>query len=90
MNPAADKAPPERARWLDDAANVRKVYYGMWVVCALLLLAALLIDKHGEVPVEHVFGFHGLYGLVACVALVLAAKALRRVLKRPENYYERR
>jgi hypothetical protein len=29
------------------------------------------------------------YGFVACVLLVLTAKALRRLLKRPEDYYER-
>ena len=87
MNTEADNLPPERARWLDRAANVRKVYYGVWVVCALLLVAELFIDKHSEVSAEHFFGFHGFYGLVACVGLVLAAKALRRVLMRPENYY---
>ena len=35
------------------------------------------------------FGFHAVYGFVACVVLVLAAKQLRRVLMRDENYYER-
>ncbi len=29
------------------------------------------------------------FGFVACVALVLTAKALRRILRRPEDYYER-
>jgi hypothetical protein len=84
--PESNEAP----RWLDRAGNVRKVYYSVWIACGLLLLAELFIDKHGEVGIEHVFGFHGFYGLVACVALVLAAKLLRRVLIRPENYYDDR
>jgi len=84
--PQSNEAP----RWLDRAENVRKVYYSVWIACGLLLLAELFIDKHGEVDIEHVFGFHGFYGLVACVLLVLAAKLLRRVLIRPENYYDDR
>ena len=87
MNPLHPNEPP---RWLDRAENVRKVYYSVWVACGLLLLAELFIDKHGDVEVEHVFGFHGFYGLIACVVLVLAAKLLRRVLIRPESYYDDR
>jgi hypothetical protein len=30
-----------------------------------------------------------LYGFFACVALVLAAKLLRKLIMRPEDYYER-
>ncbi len=80
----------EQPRWLDRAENVRKVYYGVWVICALLLVIELFIDKHGETDAEHWFGFHGFYGFVACVALVLAAKLLRRVLMRKEDYYDAR
>lgn len=79
----------ERERWLDRKENVDKVYWGVWVLCALLLAIEPLVHKHGEFAFENWFGFHGWYGLIACVALVLAAKALRVVLKRPEDFYER-
>jgi hypothetical protein len=36
-----------------------------------------------------VFGFYGWFGFVACVALVLIAKQLRRIVMRPEDYYDR-
>jgi hypothetical protein len=75
--------------WLDRKENVTKVYWTVWALCALLLLVEPAIDKHGEFGIEHLFGFHGLFGFVACVVLVLAAKALRRLLMRPEDYYER-
>jgi hypothetical protein len=90
MKHPAKPTAAEPERWLDRAENVRKVYYSVWIACALLLVAELFIDKHVELEMEHLFGFHGFYGLVACVALVLAAKALRRVLKRPESYYDDR
>lgn len=79
----------ESPRWLDRPENVTKVYRSVWIACGLLLLAEPLVHKHGEVGVENGFGFHGWFGFVGCVALVLAAKALRRVLMRPEDYYER-
>lgn len=79
----------ERPRWLDDKRNVTKVYRSVWVLCGLLLLVEPLVHKHGDFSFEDWFGFHGLYGFVACVALVLAAKALRVVLHRPEDYYDR-
>ena len=79
----------ESPRWLDRPGNVTRVYVAVWVACGLLLLAELLVHKHADVPAEAWFGFHGWFGFVGCVALVLAAKALRRVLMRPEDYYDR-
>lgn len=43
--------------------------------------------EHGELPYETWFGFYSVYGFVSCVLLVLIAKQLRKVLKRPETYY---
>jgi hypothetical protein len=79
----------DREYWLDRKENVDKVYWSVWVLCALLLLVEPLVHKHGDFSFENWFGFHGWYGFVACVGLVLAAKALRVMLKRPEDYYER-
>jgi hypothetical protein len=59
-------------------------------LCALLFVVEPFVHKHGEFGFEAWFGFHGLFGFVACVALVIAAKGLRRLLMRPEDYYERR
>lgn len=79
----------EQPRWLDRKENVTKVYWSVWAACGLLLLAELLVHKHGYFSFEEWFGFHGLFALAACVLLLLAAKALRIWLKRPEDYYER-
>ena len=79
----------EREYWLDRRENVDKVYRGVWALCALLLVAEPFVHKHGDFSFENWFGFHGGYGFVACVGLVLAAKLLRVILKRPEDYYER-
>jgi hypothetical protein len=46
------------------------------------------VHRHAEAGFDGLFGFYGLYGFVACVALVLAAKLLRRAVMRPEDYYD--
>ncbi|MFA9459313.1 hypothetical protein [Thiohalorhabdus methylotrophus] len=79
----------ERERWLDRKENVAKVYWSVWVVCGLLLLVEPFVHKHPYFRFEGWFGFHGFFGFFACVGLVLAAKALRVILKRPEDYYDR-
>jgi hypothetical protein len=79
----------ERGYWLDRKGSVDRVYRGVWAACALLIAAEPFVHKHGDFSVENWFGFHGWFGFVACVGLVLAAKVLRMLLKRPEDYYER-
>ena len=78
-----------RAYWLDDPHNVDRIVWALYVVCALLLGADLLIEPHGPFAIEHVFGFYGFYGFVACFGLVIAAKGLRVLVARPEDYYDR-
>jgi hypothetical protein len=79
----------ERNYWLDDRRNVDQLVRGFYIVCGLLLAIDVFVPKHGPFAIEHVFGFYGVFGFVACVALVLIAKQLRRVLMRSENYYDR-
>lgn len=91
---ASETPTDERPRWLDDPAHVRLLIRGFWAACALIVLVDLLaiagvFDKHGHFPWEGWFGFHAVYGFVACVALVEAAKLMRKVVMRPRDYYDR-
>lgn len=79
----------EKHYWLDDPANVKRLYVGLWAIGVLLLLLDLVIHRHAEAGFDGWFGFYGVYGFVACVVLVLVAKQLRRVLMRSEDYYDR-
>ena len=78
----------ERKYWLDEPRNVKKVVYALYAICALLFGADLFVHKHSHFDFENWFGFFALFGFVACVALVLAAKVLRVLLKRDEDYYD--
>ncbi len=78
----------ERPRWLDRPGNVDKIYWLVVAACALLFLADAFYEKHPAFEIEHVFGFYGIFGFVACVGLVLAAKELRKLLMRGEDHYD--
>ena len=87
--PAHGAAPDEPKYWLDDMRNVNKIVYALYALSALLLVIDPLVHKHGPFEIEHWFGFYGIYGFVGCVFLVLAAKELRRLVMRDEDYYDR-
>lgn len=85
MKPAADS----KNYWLDEPRNVTRLFRGLWICCALLLSIDLIVHRHEVFAFASSFGFHGIFGFSACVALVVVAKQLRRVLKRDEDYYDR-
>lgn len=84
-----DSSTDTKKYWLDTPANVTKLFHGLWVVCGLLMAVDLFLHRHEDFEFATLFGFHSLYGFFACVALVLVAKQLRRVLMRPEDYYDK-
>lgn len=75
--------------WIDRPENVRKIYIGLWIAGAVLALLDLVVHRHAETGFDGLPTFYALYGFIACVALVLAAKVLRRIVMRGEDYYDR-
>ena len=78
----------EKRYWLDKSSNVKKLLVGLYLLCACLLLIDAIYPRHAILTMENWFGFYGIYGFVACVILVLAAKELRKLVGRAEHYYE--
>ncbi len=78
----------ERPRFLDRPATQRRIRRVFYALCAVLVALEAVVHRHAEHPWEASFAFHALYGFVACVLLVLAAKQMRRILMRREDYYE--
>ena len=79
----------EHRHVFDNPANVRLLLRVFYVICALLVLVEFVFHRHVSHPFENLFGFYAVYGFAACVALVLIAKQMRKVLMRDEDYYER-
>lgn len=70
------------------SAPVKRLLRVFFVISALLFLVDFFIDRKIHQPAERIPGFYALYGFVGCVVLVLAAKELRKVVMRPEDYYD--
>lgn len=78
---------PSKKYWLDKSSNVNTLVYGLYVICAALLLLDFTYHKHFIFTFEDWFGFFSWFGFIACVALVLLAKQMRKIVKRDEDYY---
>jgi len=87
MPPHPTQDPP---RWLDRKENVDRICYALYGICAVLFVADLFYERKAHFDFENWLptGFSGVYGLVSCVGLVLAAKGLRRLIMRGEDYYD--
>lgn len=76
------------AGFFDKPRNVKAIIWGFYASLVVLVVVDLFIPKHGDFHWEEYPSFYGVYGFVACVVLVLAAKhILRRLAMRKEDYY---
>ena len=73
--------------WFTKTKNANKIFLGLALLCFALSLADFTYHKHGHFHIEEIPGFYGAYGFFMFTALIFFAKALRLLIKRPENYY---
>ena len=73
--------------WFTKTKHANKIFLGLALLCFVLFLADFTYNKHGHFHIEEIPGFYGAYGFFMFTALILVAKALRILIKRPENYY---
>lgn len=74
--------------WLVRPETIRKLWIGFAILLALLAAADFLVHKHDYVGPDGWFGFYWVYGFGACVAMVVFAKVLGVLIKRPDGYYD--
>jgi len=86
-NPETYPALGRLLSWVDKPGSGNKIFWALVVVCGLLFIADFAIEKHSAFEMEDLPGFFAVYGFVSFTALILAAKALRVLIKRPEDYY---
>jgi hypothetical protein len=78
---------PNQDHWLARPGTVRVLWVVFGVILTALVLADLVVQHHPLFGLDGGFGFGAWYGFAACVALVLFAKMLGAILKRPDTYY---
>lgn len=74
--------------WLVRPSTIRGLWAGASVVLAALVALDLVVEHDPHFGLDGTFGFGAWYGFAACVVLILVAKALGVVLKRPDTYYD--
>jgi hypothetical protein len=79
---------PRQDHWLTRPETIRHLWAVFGAILAALVLADLFVPHHPHFGLEGSFGFGAWYGFAACVVLVLLAKALGAILKRPDTYYD--
>ena len=80
----------DKPHWLDDPVHVRLLWRAFLVLLALLVAAEALVHLHPHFEIESIFGFSAWFGFGACAAMIVVAKGLALLLKRPDTYYGER
>jgi drug/metabolite transporter (DMT)-like permease len=78
----------QKKHLFDNPRNVSLVVRGLYLVCIVLILLDFIVHRHISIEWERFPGFYGLFGFIACVAIVLIAILLRKALRRREDYYD--
>jgi hypothetical protein len=79
--------------WLDKPNTVKRFFLAIYLICGALLAAEFLLfgaeNAHPH-PLEESMRFlvYPIYGFISFWFLVLVAKPMRKLLIRPEDYYE--
>jgi len=85
LPPTLPPHPP--SHWLDHPQNVKRLWRGFLVVLALTVAAEFALDLHPHFGIDGLFGFHAVFGFIACAAMIVVAKGLALWLKRPDSFY---
>jgi hypothetical protein len=75
------------AHWLTRQSTIRRLWQVSLALLALLVLAGALVEQHPHFGIDAVFAFPAWYGFGACIVLIVIAKAIGLLLKRPDDYY---
>lgn len=75
--------------WLVRPRTTKWLRIALIVILAVTVLADFFVEHHGKFGVDGTIGFYAWYGFLSCVCLVVLARALGAILKRPADYYDR-
>ncbi len=73
--------------WLARPRTIRWLWCIFVAILALTVIARLVVEVHPHFELEGVFGFSAAYGFIACAVLILVARGIGVLLKRPDGYY---
>lgn len=80
--------PPDHDHWLVRPTTIRRLWMAGCAMLAGLVLLDLVIAHKPHFGIDGTFGFGAWFGFATCVAMVVFAKGLGAILKRPDTYYD--
>jgi hypothetical protein len=86
--PRSEQEQEEERNWLERPSTIRKLWIAFSIVLALTVFAQFFLHLHEYFRVDDEFGFYAAYGFLSCVAMVVVAKLLGLVLKKPGDFYD--
>ena len=86
----SDKTPKDgEPGWFERKGNIDKVWYVLLAFGAILTASEFLYEHHPHFAIEEIPWFYEIFGFLAFVFIVFAGKALRKLIMRDEDYYDR-
>lgn len=77
-----------KKHWLDDEANIKKLWRGFIVVLVLTAAGDVAVHHHKYFGPDGWPGFYSVYGFITCMGMILIAKALKYILHRVDTHYD--
>lgn len=77
-----------RNHWLDEPRNVKRLWRGFLAFLAATVAAGFFLTLHPHFDVDALPAFYAVYGFLACAAMIIVAKGIGMLLKRPDTYYK--
>jgi hypothetical protein len=79
---------PQGGTWLDRPGSGTKIFRGLCILCVLLAIPDLVTHFHVHFRWEAWPLFDCVLGFASFWCIVIAGKHLRKLLWRPEDYYD--
>ena len=73
--------------WLVRRSTIRLLWAIFLIVLAITLALQAFVPLHGHFGLDGSFGFNAWFGFGTCALMIVGAKALGLLLKRPDTYY---
>lgn len=86
-NPASLPALGRAFLWVESASAQRFVLFGLYLICAALIVMDFFYKKKSYFDIENIPGSYAIYGILGCIVLVLLSGLVRAIVKRKEDYY---